>query len=146
MAGWHHWLDGCESGWTPGVGDGQGGLVCCDSWGRKESDTTERLIWYYLICIFWITVFYHVWLLKVFFSWFVTAHSLDSVFHRAKVFNFNEVQFINYFLMHHVFGVISKKSLPYQWSSRFTLTLRSFIILHFTFRSIIHFRLIFMKC
>ena len=40
MAEWHHWLDGCESQWTPGVGDGQGGLVCCDSWGRKESDTT----------------------------------------------------------------------------------------------------------
>ena len=45
MAGWHHWFDGCESKWTPGVGDGQGGLVCCDSWGRKESDTTERLNW-----------------------------------------------------------------------------------------------------
>ena len=45
MAGWHHWLDGCESEWTPGVGDGQGGLVCCDSWGRKESDTTERMNW-----------------------------------------------------------------------------------------------------
>ena len=45
MAGWHHWLDGHESQWTPGVGDGQGGLACCDSWGRKESDTTERLIW-----------------------------------------------------------------------------------------------------
>ena len=46
MAGWHHWLDGRESQWTPGVGDGQGGLACCDSWGHKESDTTERLIWY----------------------------------------------------------------------------------------------------
>ena len=45
MAGWHHWLDGRESGWTLGVGDGQGGLACCDSWGRKESDTTERLNW-----------------------------------------------------------------------------------------------------
>ena len=45
MAGWHHWLDGCNSEWTPGVGDGQGGLACCDSWGRKESDTTERLNW-----------------------------------------------------------------------------------------------------
>ena len=45
MAGWHHWLDGRESGWTPGVGDGQGGLACCDSWGRKELDTTERLNW-----------------------------------------------------------------------------------------------------
>ena len=45
MAGWHHWLDGRESGWTPGVGDGQGGLVCCDSWGHKELDTTEWLNW-----------------------------------------------------------------------------------------------------
>ena len=45
MAGWHHWLDGHEFLWTPGVGDGQGGLVCCDSWGRRESDTTERLNW-----------------------------------------------------------------------------------------------------
>ena len=45
MAGWHHWLDGLESGWTLGVGDGQGGLACCDSWGRKELDTTEWLNW-----------------------------------------------------------------------------------------------------
>ena len=45
MVGWHHWLDGCESEWTLGVGDGQGGLVCCDSWGREESDTTEWLNW-----------------------------------------------------------------------------------------------------
>ena len=49
MAGWHHWLDGSESGWTLGVGDGQGGLACCDSWGHKESDTTEQLIWSDLI-------------------------------------------------------------------------------------------------
>ena len=45
MAGWHHGLDGRESEWTPGDGDGHGGLVCCDSWGRKELDTTERLNW-----------------------------------------------------------------------------------------------------
>ena len=45
MAGWHYWLDGREFEWTPGVGDGQGGLACCDSWGRKESDTTEQLNW-----------------------------------------------------------------------------------------------------
>ena len=42
MAGWHHQLDAHEFVWTPGVGDLQGGLACCDSWGRKESDTTER--------------------------------------------------------------------------------------------------------
>ena len=41
MVGWHHWLDGCESEWTKRVGDGQGGLACGDSWGRKEADTTE---------------------------------------------------------------------------------------------------------
>ena len=45
MAGWHHWLDGHESEWTLGVGDEQGGLACCNSWGRKESDTTEWLNW-----------------------------------------------------------------------------------------------------
>ena len=45
MAGWHHWLDGHESQWTQGVGDGQGGLACWDSWGLEESDTTERLNW-----------------------------------------------------------------------------------------------------
>ena len=45
MAGWHHRLDGRESEWTPGDGDEQGGLACCDSRGRKESDTTERLNW-----------------------------------------------------------------------------------------------------
>ena len=44
MAGWHHGLDGRESEWTLGV-DGQGGLACWDSWGHKESDTTERLNW-----------------------------------------------------------------------------------------------------
>ena len=43
MAGWHHWLNGREFAWTPGVGDRQGGLVHYDSWGRKESDTTEWL-------------------------------------------------------------------------------------------------------
>ena len=48
MAGWHHRLNGHGFGWTPGVGDGQGGLVCCGSWGRKESDTTdwtELVLW-----------------------------------------------------------------------------------------------------
>ena len=43
MVGWHHRLNGHGFGWTPGVGDGQGGLVCCGSWGLKELDTTKRL-------------------------------------------------------------------------------------------------------
>ena len=43
MVGWYHRLNGYEFGQTPGVGDGQGGLACCDSWGRKELDMTKRL-------------------------------------------------------------------------------------------------------
>ena len=43
MAGWHHKLDGCKFEQAWGAGDGQGSLTCCSSWGRKESDTTERL-------------------------------------------------------------------------------------------------------
>ena len=45
MAGWHHWLNGHEVEWTLGVGDGQGGLACCNSWGCKESDMIEQLNW-----------------------------------------------------------------------------------------------------
>ena len=64
MAGWHHWLDGRESEWTPGVGDGQGGLACCDSWGRKELDTTEQLNWtelhwrQWLLWLYWYEIGY----------------------------------------------------------------------------------------
>jgi len=54
MAGWHHWLDGRESEWSPVVGDGQGGLACGDSWGRRELDTIAWLNWtdgwFMLIC------------------------------------------------------------------------------------------------
>ena len=45
MVGWHHRLNGHGFGWTPGVGDGQGGLACYGSCSRKESDTTEQLNW-----------------------------------------------------------------------------------------------------
>ena len=45
MVGWHYWLNGHGFGWTPGAGDGQGGLTCCSSWGCKESDMIERLNW-----------------------------------------------------------------------------------------------------
>ena len=56
MAGWHHWLDGHEFEWTPAVGDGQEGLMCCNSWGHEESDPTEWLTelnwtdWEFHIC------------------------------------------------------------------------------------------------
>ena len=43
MVGWHHRHSGHGFGWTRGVGDGQGGMVCCGSWSLKESDVTEQL-------------------------------------------------------------------------------------------------------
>ena len=45
LVGWHHRLNGHEFEWTPGVGDRQGGVACCSTWGRKESDMTEQLNW-----------------------------------------------------------------------------------------------------
>ena len=45
MVGWHHQLNECEFEQALGVGDGQEGLACCDSWGHKELDTTGRLNW-----------------------------------------------------------------------------------------------------
>ena len=47
MVGWHHWLNGHECEQTSGVGDRQGGLVCCSPWGDKESVMSERLNWTY---------------------------------------------------------------------------------------------------
>ena len=73
-AGWHHWLNGCKSEWTPGVGYGQGGLACCDSQGCKESDTTERLNWtpekqsYVCVCV--LTINHENWL-----KWKSLSHS-----------------------------------------------------------------------
>ena len=74
MAGWHHSLDGCESEWTLGVGDGQGGLACCDSWGCKESDTTERLNWTeqqysYCSCVLSFIFFGSAWCLALVYLW-----------------------------------------------------------------------------
>ena len=55
--GWHHRLNGHEFEWTPGIGEGQGGLACCSPWGRKESGMTEWLSWTELMpensCLEW---------------------------------------------------------------------------------------------
>ena len=63
MVGWHHRLNAHGFGWTPGVGDGQGGLACCGSWGHKELDTTEQLNWpeeaiiyFYLFIVFFLAL------------------------------------------------------------------------------------------
>jgi len=64
MAGWHHWLDGRELEWTLGVGDGQGGLACCDSWVCKESDTTEWLNWTELMNVNFFKPFFLIYMNK----------------------------------------------------------------------------------
>ena len=56
MVGWHHRLNGHEFGYTLGIGDGQGGLACCGSRGRKELDTTEWLNWTELNAVFYINL------------------------------------------------------------------------------------------
>ena len=79
MVGWHHWLKGHESEWTPGVGDGQGGLVCCSPWGHKESDTTEWLNW----LTDW-SRFSHVWLFVT--LWTVARQApLSKGIHKARM-------------------------------------------------------------
>ena len=85
MAGWHHRLNGLEFEWTPGVGDGQGGLACCSSWGCKESDTTEWLNW--TQDWFWYSVFLSLWTVcacctiqtGLGFSWFGSLDAGKSV-------------------------------------------------------------------
>ena len=88
MAGWHHRLDGRESEWTPGVGDGQGGLACCDSWGRKESDTTEWLIWS------------------------DTLKSYLLIYHSKHLDLARQICFCNYSVIfyHHLLGILANKS------------------------------------
>jgi len=61
MVGCHHRFNGHEFGWTPGVGDRQGGLACCGSWGHKELDTTEQLSWnYYCFLAIYLPLFFHL--------------------------------------------------------------------------------------
>ena len=81
MVGWHHRLYGCEFEWTPGVGDGQGGLACCDSWGCKESDMTESLNWTELSYLYrWEKFFFHSFLIPWMFISNSYFASLSSVY------------------------------------------------------------------
>ena len=64
MAGWQHWLNGHEFEQAPGVGDRQGGLVCCSPWGCKKSDMTERLNWTKLQMVI-LFIWYEPWCTKL---------------------------------------------------------------------------------
>ena len=76
MAELHHWIDGREFEWTPGIGDGQGGLACCNSWGRRESDTTERVNW---TEVNWYNL--TLWDLIQLFPLYPFCHNLSSIGH-----------------------------------------------------------------
>ena len=83
MAGCHHWLDGREFEWTLGVGEWQGDLACCSSWGHKESDTTERLNWTewlkkFVSCTNSLLPTTNLFYLSQTFLYFVFAHSETS--------------------------------------------------------------------
>ena len=86
MVGWHHRLDGHESEWTLGVGDGQGGLACCDSWAREELDTTERLSWTHWMIVDWELIMLETaqWIFSVVIScvhlWSSSAYSVTGVY------------------------------------------------------------------
>ena len=92
MAGWHHWLDGHEFGWTPGVGDGQGGLAFCDSWGHKELDMTELLNWTELN---WIISFHRHKYIRICFLPTTFPLFLPSCFLIAVLGTLGELNFIN---------------------------------------------------
>ena len=94
MAGRIHWRYGHEFEWTLGVGDGQGGLACCDSLGHKESDMSERLNWtelnivtaYFPLGIFDIYIYF-----KLEYSWFIIL--LVSVLQQSEMYLFSYLYF-----------------------------------------------------
>ena len=98
--------------------------------------------------IFCVTVLYQICLLQIFsHSLGLSFHSFDIVSHRAEAFNLNEVQLYKLFLSLIMSLIFYKKKSPYSRSSRFppSLSFRSFILLFFTLKSVIHFHLIFVK-
>ena len=63
MARWHHRLKGCESEWTPGVGDGQGGLACCDSWvAKSQTRLSNRTELHWMVDEGWILARCSIWI------------------------------------------------------------------------------------
>ena len=91
MAGWHHWLDGHEFGWTLGVGDGQGGLAWCNSWGCKESDITEELNWTEVLILLGLTVAFdsadYFFLLEILLLGWIFVYHLPLTFLMVLEFN-----------------------------------------------------------
>ena len=92
MVGWHHQLNGHKFRWTPGVGDGQGGLACCIPWGHKESDKIEQLNWttymqqgeqlcVHMCNIFIQNTFGKGYALRYLWRWMFSSHLCEYPFH-----------------------------------------------------------------
>ena len=105
MAGWHHRLNGREFEWTLGIGDGQGGLACCNSWGHKEWDTTKQLNWTEQIS--WFPIYLYITVLMIDFyckiSFPVSANQLVFIINTQyfivnMLWDFN--QCLNFHLYH----------------------------------------------
>ena len=82
--GWYHWLSGHGFGWIPGVGGGQGGLACCGSWGRKQSDMTEWLNW---------TIYLSYFCVNKFEKWLKNIHLF--IFHFNNVLTYQTTHSLN---------------------------------------------------
>ena len=118
MAGWHHWLDGHEFEWTPGVGNGQGGLECCNSWGCKELDMTEWLNWTELIPEVRLldqmgTLFLVFWVFSKL-SEILLIHGYWGNFQHFMTYNFGFLFSIEMFSFHRM-GVCWAKHDFYKW-------------------------------
>ena len=124
MVGWHHWLNGHDFEWTPGVGDGQGGLACFSSWGPKESDMTEPLNWTELNLN---TDFKkcHSKIKGVRHSILGGEKSIRLVKRSSKVYTENRNSVCNYRLLHNVF----KNSLIWDVTIRITVGISVNIVL-----------------
>ena len=93
MVGWHHWLNGHGFGWTLALSDGQGGLACCGSWGRKKSDMTERLNWTVpiFVCLAIIlpyTFSFQFYGYSLFYFLFICFHVLFHIWFLCFIFTF----------------------------------------------------------
>ena len=119
MAGWHHRLNAPEFEWTPGVGDGQGGLVCCDSWGRRVRNDWVNWTECFIVWIYHISFIHSFinglaaspsWLLWIMLLWIWVPKCLLSAFnslrrmHRSGVAGSCINSFLNFFrICHNVF-------------------------------------------
>jgi len=138
MAGWHHQLDVHEFGWIPEVSDGQEGLACCNSWGREELDTTERLNWTELNWALKITT------LKIYLSFFLRMRRVTGVAHNLTVLVLDPPNYYSVLYSKFISHFSSKLSFEHRGQSvicQFLFFKCHFLLESFLFRFVFHFLL-----